>query len=118
MSDEVMVSNKERCETAAVLAMKPFRMLRQLDGFADAVGDSVIDPDGDGYGVMGGLVVEPFNATWSVRLYLREDVTREDALALLDEMRDWIEKSGEWPLFQDMATPGAAQPADDPDMPF
>jgi len=69
----------------------------QLDGFYNPQhpGDCIIDPDGDGYGVLGGSdVAEHWRSGPSrlVRVHIRLDAEREPVVRLLRDMLDWFER--------------------------
>jgi hypothetical protein len=41
-----------------------------------------------------------------MRLFIKPETSREDALALLDGMRAWIARSKEWSMFKPDGLPG------------
>jgi len=71
---------------------RQFVDLIQLDGFADATGDDMIEADEQGYAVMGTKVRGPRDAAdlVPVRLTVTPGTAQQVVLDLLDRMRAWV----------------------------
>jgi hypothetical protein len=97
---EKTISKEEKQQLCEQLVDKPLQVLTQFDGFAKLKGLDVLDPDEHGFAVTGGKAEELFNGAWDMRLFIKPETSRNNALALLDRMRDWIARSHEWPMFE------------------
>jgi len=94
-------------------ANKPARWVLQLDGFANTAGDAFIGADENGYGAMGKMDLGLYNAAGSkhipVRAIIDPNADKEDVLALLRKITDWVEKD-----FEKLAAGSAARTLDSP----
>jgi hypothetical protein len=72
-------------------ANKPITGFVQFDGFANVSGDSVTHPDEDGDAAMAAETHELMSGVSEVRVLIRHDVSKEDALRLLEKLTHFIE---------------------------
>jgi len=98
---ERKISKDEKQWLCNALSKKPLQVLTQLEGFAVDGYDPVLEPDENGYAACGGEAEEFFNGPWDLRLFIKPELSRKDALGLLDKLRDWIVRYEAWPMFID-----------------
>jgi hypothetical protein len=103
---EKAVSKQQKLQHCAHLLKKPLQVLAQLDGFVMKGPDDILNPDEHGLAVCGGKAKELFNGVWNMRLFIQPELSRKEALGLLDKMRDWIARSQAWPMFKPDGLPG------------
>jgi hypothetical protein len=73
-------------------AKKPGGYFLQIDGDKLDDWDDVWAPDDEGYGVCGGSCYELRNTAIPVRVQIAEGTTKEDALALLERITNWLQR--------------------------
>ncbi len=72
-------------------AGRPLTPFLQLDGFGDrAKGECMIDPNGTGEAVMGGVTRELMHGPEIIRVLIPLDAPKAKVLALLEKIRGWI----------------------------
>ena len=90
---ECMDRAELRTKLLAEAAKKPVRLFVQFDGFGpECRGDYVIDPDGDGLGLMTGTTYELRNLDNPLRLLINPDADRDTLLGLLKGATEWIKR--------------------------
>ncbi len=73
-------------------AEKPVTRFLQFDGFANVLGDDVMHPDEHGDAQTASTTHELMSGVATVRVLIRDDASKEDAVRLLKKLAEWVER--------------------------
>lgn len=82
----------EKQEKLRHYAGKDLMEFAQLDGFANALGDSVFHPDKDGDALFGGCTKECMSGVWQVRILITKGTDKITALRLIKKLERWLKR--------------------------
>lgn len=68
----------------------------QMDGWIseDGIADYIINPNGERLSMTGGGSYELWRGGYALRVHIRPDVSKDDAIALLLQAVEWLERDG------------------------